>query len=154
MKAPDLDERVERARSAGYDPGPIVAISRQLPHGSRLEWRLALRGELAGDGLVPFLIDWGGARHPSQTSPPGCTLLALRAEHPRPAPVRAILDALGVALDLREGPAPALVATLATPIGDADLRIASIALDRDLAVVTGNVRHFQKVPGLAVENWL
>lgn len=41
-----------------------------------------------------------------------------------------------------------------TPIGDADLRIASIALDRDLTVVTGNVRHFEKVPGLAVENWL
>jgi predicted nucleic acid-binding protein len=41
-----------------------------------------------------------------------------------------------------------------TPIGDADLRIASIALTRDLTVVTANVRHFQKVPGLAVENWL
>jgi tRNA(fMet)-specific endonuclease VapC len=41
-----------------------------------------------------------------------------------------------------------------TPIGDADLRIASIALARNLAVVTGNVRHFRKVPGLAVENWL
>ncbi|TET97570.1 MAG: type II toxin-antitoxin system VapC family toxin [Dehalococcoidia bacterium] len=41
-----------------------------------------------------------------------------------------------------------------TPMGDADLRIASIALTRDLAVVTANVRHFQKVPGLAVENWL
>ena len=40
-----------------------------------------------------------------------------------------------------------------TPIGDADLRIASIALDRDLTVVTGNVRHFQKVPGLAVDNY-
>jgi len=41
-----------------------------------------------------------------------------------------------------------------TPIGDADLRIASIALARGLTVVTGNVRHFQLVPGLAVENWL
>ena len=41
-----------------------------------------------------------------------------------------------------------------TPMGDADLRIASVALTRDLAVVTANVRHFQKVPGLAVENWL
>jgi len=41
-----------------------------------------------------------------------------------------------------------------TPIGDADLRIASIALDRDLTIVTGNVRHFEKVPGLPVENWL
>lgn len=41
-----------------------------------------------------------------------------------------------------------------TPIGDADMRIASIALDRDLTVVTANVRHFERVPDLAVENWL
>ena len=41
-----------------------------------------------------------------------------------------------------------------TPIGDANLRIAAIALDHDLTVVTGNVRHFEKVSGLPVENWL
>ncbi len=41
-----------------------------------------------------------------------------------------------------------------TPLGDADLRIAAIALARGLTVVTGNVRHFQRVPGLQVENWL
>jgi predicted nucleic acid-binding protein len=41
-----------------------------------------------------------------------------------------------------------------TPIGDADMRIASIALDHDLVVVTGNVRHFERVPALAFENWL
>jgi tRNA(fMet)-specific endonuclease VapC len=40
------------------------------------------------------------------------------------------------------------------PIGDADLRIATIALVRDFTVVTGNFRHFQRVPGLRVENWL
>jgi predicted nucleic acid-binding protein len=40
------------------------------------------------------------------------------------------------------------------PIGDADLRIATIALVRDFTVVTGNLRHFQRVPGLRVENWL
>jgi tRNA(fMet)-specific endonuclease VapC len=39
-------------------------------------------------------------------------------------------------------------------IGDADLRIASIALVRDLTVITGNISHFGKVPGLKVENWL
>jgi tRNA(fMet)-specific endonuclease VapC len=39
-------------------------------------------------------------------------------------------------------------------IGDADLRIAAIALARGLTVVTGNVHHFQRVPGLTVENWL
>ena len=41
-----------------------------------------------------------------------------------------------------------------TPLADADLRIAAIALARSLTVVTGNVRHFQRVPGLPVENWL
>jgi predicted nucleic acid-binding protein len=40
------------------------------------------------------------------------------------------------------------------PVGDADLRIASIALSRGLTVVTGNVRHFEPVHGLQVENWL
>jgi tRNA(fMet)-specific endonuclease VapC len=42
----------------------------------------------------------------------------------------------------------------ATPIGDADTRVASIALSRGLTVVTGNERHFQQVPGLEIENWL
>jgi|FLYL01.1.fsa_nt_gi predicted nucleic acid-binding protein len=41
-----------------------------------------------------------------------------------------------------------------TPIGDADLRIAAIARAHGLTVVTGNVRHFQRVPGLPVENWI
>ncbi len=41
-----------------------------------------------------------------------------------------------------------------TPIGDADVRIAAIALAHGLKVVTGNERHFRRVPGLETENWL
>jgi predicted nucleic acid-binding protein len=41
-----------------------------------------------------------------------------------------------------------------TPIGEADTRIAAIALTHDLTVVTGNLRHFSRVPGLRVENWI
>ena len=41
-----------------------------------------------------------------------------------------------------------------TPIGHEDTQIAAIALANDLTVVTGNTRHFERVPGLAVENWL
>ncbi len=41
-----------------------------------------------------------------------------------------------------------------TPLADADLRIGAIALARGFTVVTGNVRHLQRVPGLVVENWL
>ena len=39
-------------------------------------------------------------------------------------------------------------------LDEPDLRIAAIALSRDLTLVTGNVRHFARVPGLRVENWL
>lgn len=39
-------------------------------------------------------------------------------------------------------------------LAEPDLRIASIALANELTIVTGNVRHFARVPGLAVENWL
>lgn len=41
-----------------------------------------------------------------------------------------------------------------TPIGDADVRVAAIALTRGFKVVTGNERHFRRVPDLEVENWM
>jgi tRNA(fMet)-specific endonuclease VapC len=39
-------------------------------------------------------------------------------------------------------------------LAEPDLRIASIALARDLTLVTGNVRHFARVEGLQVQDWL
>jgi tRNA(fMet)-specific endonuclease VapC len=38
-------------------------------------------------------------------------------------------------------------------IGTMDLRIASIALVQDATIVTRNLRDFEQVPGLTVENW-
>jgi len=40
------------------------------------------------------------------------------------------------------------------PLAEPDLRIASIALANDLTLVTGNARHFARVPDLRVEDWL
>ena len=39
-------------------------------------------------------------------------------------------------------------------LDDPDLRIAAICVAHDLILVTGNVRHFERVPGLRIENWL
>ena len=41
-----------------------------------------------------------------------------------------------------------------TPLAEADLRIAAIALAYELTLITGNERHFRRVPGLTIENWL
>jgi tRNA(fMet)-specific endonuclease VapC len=40
-----------------------------------------------------------------------------------------------------------------TPIGANDLLVASIALQRDLVLVTRNHREFARVPGLRTEEW-
>jgi tRNA(fMet)-specific endonuclease VapC len=39
-------------------------------------------------------------------------------------------------------------------IGRADLLIASITLANRATLVTRNLRHFQQIPGLRVENWV
>jgi tRNA(fMet)-specific endonuclease VapC len=52
------------------------------------------------------------------------------------APLRAVLERNG------------------TPLADADLRIAAIALAHQKILVTANERHFRRVPGLTLENWL
>jgi tRNA(fMet)-specific endonuclease VapC len=39
-------------------------------------------------------------------------------------------------------------------ISEPDLRIASIAMHHGLIVITGNEKHFSKVPELRVENWI
>jgi tRNA(fMet)-specific endonuclease VapC len=41
-----------------------------------------------------------------------------------------------------------------TPIGDFDEMIAAHALSVGAVLVTGNERHFRRISGLAVENWI
>lgn len=52
------------------------------------------------------------------------------------------------------GPLKAQLQRDGTPLDEPDLRIASVALANGLTLVTGNERHFARVPGLSIENWL
>lgn len=45
------------------------------------------------------------------------------------------------------------LARLGLPIGPYDLLIAGTALANDMTLVTRNIREFERVPGLRVENW-
>ena len=40
-----------------------------------------------------------------------------------------------------------------TSLADADIIIASIAIEEGVSLVTGNVRHYSRIEGLAIENW-
>lgn len=126
-REPHLAERIRFARANGYDPGEIVGGARDRPDGVRLAWRTtkrpeALRGEVPpGDGLVPFLIDWGTTPHPAASAAQGCRLVDLRAEHPDPEQIRQLFAALGVAVDIDSGPRPRLIATIDAPAGSVEL---------------------------------
>jgi hypothetical protein len=74
------------------------------------------------DGVVPFFIDWGTSPHPSSTSTKGASLVGLRAEHPQSEDVLKMLKGLGLDLQVQQGPAAALIATLDGPRGRIELR--------------------------------
>lgn len=40
-----------------------------------------------------------------------------------------------------------------TPVADFDLLIASVAISKNLILVTNNTRHYQRITGLKLENW-
>ena len=40
-----------------------------------------------------------------------------------------------------------------TRLADADIIIATTAIEEGLSLVTGNVRHYNRIEGLAIENW-
>jgi len=70
-----------------------------------------------------------------------------------------ILDALtvlpfGTSEAQRCGDLLALLSRQGTPIGMEDTQIGATALEHQLTLVTANTRHFERLPGLRVENWL
>ncbi len=52
------------------------------------------------------------------------------------------------------GQAKAILERAGLPIPDADILIASTALCRNATLATGNLRHFSRIPGLRLLNWL
>jgi hypothetical protein len=118
-----IESDLEAARRQGYDPGRLLSLSRQEPDGELLRWKLSLRPEPFGDGLVPFVIDWGETRHPSEAaeSEAGesaqCELHGFSGHHPDPVTLAKALTALGVELPLNIDPIPSLMAEIRGPSG-------------------------------------
>lgn len=117
VRVENIDDVVERAKAQGYDPGPVMAMSRRRPDGVLLEWQLT--PPVAG--VLPFLIDWGTTPHPTGSLPGGLELHSLTASHPDSAKVHRGLEALGEQLDVGQGE-PGLRAVVRTPDGEVVLK--------------------------------
>jgi len=117
-----IEQLSSEVRRLGIGVGDIVAGSRRRGDGVLLAWCYTNPRTIIGDGIIPFLIDWGMTPHPSESAAQGGSLITLRAEHPQPEPIRDIARRLGLSLQIDRGSQPALVATIASPRGEVELR--------------------------------
>lgn len=72
--------------------------------------------------------------------------------------VEAFLTTVGVIesnhqIETRFGELKANLSMQGISVADADLLIAATTLERCTHLVTGNVRHFEMIPGLQIRNW-
>jgi Glyoxalase-like domain len=121
-KCDDLNQRAAAAHAAGIELGQVRRGQRELSDGQVISWRLTYPNMQLGAGLVPFLIDWGQSRHPSQTAPGDVELVDLWGEHPEPSTILEMLRHLGLELRVIPGAVPALIAQFDTPRGRVELR--------------------------------
>ena len=104
------------------------------------------------------------ARKPSELSISAITLGELRygADRKGSRKLHALIDTFTATIAvmpfdedaaLEFGRIGSLLAERGTPIGDFDVLIAAHAVALRCTLVTNNVRHFSRVPGLSMESW-
>jgi len=115
-----LADIVTEARAAGIEFGEVFAMSRRRPDGVLLEWQLTLP-QLDGPlgRALPFMIDWGGSSHPTDSLERAVRLTGLEVVHPNPSQLRNAFDIVGLdsIAAIRQGEQPALRATISTQRG-------------------------------------
>jgi hypothetical protein len=121
VSAGDAASLRDSLAAAGVATSSPEAGSRTKPDGSRLHW-VTFEFQGFDDPLAPFFIVWSDpARHPSRTSPAGCSLAALRIGHPSPVRLRNAVRALRLRVDVETAPLPRMHLALTCPKGRIDL---------------------------------
>lgn len=95
VSCPDMDATQSRLDDIGLHMQEPITMSRELPTGQELAWRIArITGHSFGL-LIPFLIDWGISPHPSESLPSECILEDFWISHSNSAELNKVLRALG-----------------------------------------------------------
>ena len=116
-KESNLEIRLDHLQEKEISFGDIFPGGRTKPDGTVLSWRFTNPLHVIGDGVIPFLIDWGETVNPARTSTQGCRLLDLQLEHPNAKKLQPIIDALGLNMQIKNGLMPKILATIQTPFG-------------------------------------
>jgi hypothetical protein len=130
IRTVDIEAAHARASALGlraFDPngkpnnGPVI-MSRALPAGGVLTWRLLLLAADAYEFGIPFYIQWEGAPHPSENSAAGCRLKKFWVEHPDARALADLYAALSIAVDVVQcWGRPRLNLSINTPKGEVAL---------------------------------
>src|SRR5262249_56109472 len=89
--------------------------------GKTVDWKWVMLREDRG-GLLPFFIEWGrDSLHPSEDAPRGCTLKRFFVESPAGADLAKQYKLLEVEVEVANGAAPRLRATISSPKGEVQL---------------------------------
>jgi hypothetical protein len=71
---------------------------------------------------VPFFIQWKGqSKHPSDTSPRGCTLLSFEVSTPTPDLLESLLAELGLCIIVKKSSTAGLKIKINSPKGKVEL---------------------------------
>lgn len=116
---------------------------------------------LRGEGEVAGRIT---AHKPSELCMSAITLAELRygADRKGSRRLHTLIDTFATAVEIvgfgeeaamEFGRIGTILAKRGAPIGEFDVLIAAHAASLRCTLVTNNIRHFSRVPGLAVENW-
>lgn len=121
-KTEQIEKMTVHAKKEGLDLGTIFPGSRTKPNGTVLNWKLTNPTINPGDGIIPFLIDWGNSEHPETHLPKGCQLMKMEALHPAPEKIQQSLKKLNLDVEVKQGKESELIATIQTPKGIVLLR--------------------------------
>lgn len=121
-KGNNLEPFVARARQNRVMLGDVIAGSRKRPDGAVLAWQYTDPAVILENRLIPYFIDWGTSPHPAATATRGATLVALRAEHPEPERLAAMLRQIALDLPVTKGSKAELIATIEAKKGTIELR--------------------------------
>jgi len=122
VHTPDLTALARTAVAAGFSIDGPHDGARSRPDGKVLSWKLFHLRDNRG-GLLPFFIEWGRrSLHPAADALPGCHVERFHLQSPDAQELGRACQTLAVEVAIEPGVKPLMIARLASPRGEMELR--------------------------------